>query len=127
MYSMTLFIGDRKIEVTSRDHLISMLEEIVNTRFNEVWIEGKAQSKLCVMTNESKAFFMYLRFDGDSGFRSNNRFADIDQLQAFKLSNGQTDEYPETWLADKDKVRDVILTYYDTGNMASAIEWVEEK
>jgi hypothetical protein len=78
------------------------------------------------MTNTNSAFLMYLRHEGDSGFRSNNKFGDESKTQEFMLSNGQTDLYPETWLTEKWKIKSALLTYFDTGTMDTSIEWMEE-
>ncbi|NBP71012.1 MAG: hypothetical protein EBU52_20025, partial [Cytophagia bacterium] len=82
----------------SRDHLISILNNDLADKYHEIWIEGHGKSALCILTNPDSAFLMYLRHEGDSGFRSNNKSGDESKTQEFKLSNGQVDLYPETWL-----------------------------
>jgi len=122
----TIFINDNKIELKSRDHLISVMDDFLIESYNEVWIKGQGESSLCVMTNSSSAFLMYLRHEGDSGFRSTNKSGDENKVEPFKLSNGQADEYPETWLIEKEKVRSALLTYFDMGIMDKDIDWTEE-
>ncbi len=69
---------------------------------------------------------MYVRHGGDSGFRSNNKSGDESKTQEFKLSNGQIDFYPETWLTDKANIESAILIYFDTGTMDTSVDWIEE-
>jgi hypothetical protein len=70
---------------------------------------------------------LYLRnHDGDSGFRSNNKLGDENASEDFMLSNGQLDEYPETWIVSKDKIKTALLTYFDLGTMDENINWYEE-
>ncbi len=124
---MYAIIEGIKIELNSRNQLIATIDNMIHMDYNEIWIKGKGESSLCTMTNPSHAFFMYLRFDGDSGFRSNNSTADKNQTQDFRLSNGQIDQYPETWLTERARVREVILKYYDTGEMDTSLDWIQEE
>lgn len=99
----TIIINNQKTELKSSDHLISILDASLINDYLEIWIEGHGKSALCIVTNPDSAFLMYLRHEGDSGFRSSNKFGDGNKTQEFKLSNGQLDLYPETWLTDKGK------------------------
>jgi hypothetical protein len=89
-------------------------------------MKGQGKSALCIMTNTRSAFIMYLRYEGDSGFRSNNKFGDESKTQEFKLSNGQLDLYPETWLTEKGKIKSALLTYFDSGTMDTSVDWTQE-
>ena len=122
----TISINDQKTELKSRDHLISILETSLIEDYQEIWIKGHEKSALCVMTNVNKIFLMYLRHEGDSGFRSNNKFGDESKSQEFKLSNGQLDLYPETWLTDKEKIKSALLTYFDSGTMDASVDWLQD-
>jgi WD40 repeat protein len=122
----TIIIDNQKTELKSRDHLISILNTASTDNYHEIWLEGHGKNTLCILTNPDTAFLMYLRHVGDSGFRSNNKSGDESKTQEFKLSNGQIDLYPETWLTDKANIKSAMLTYFDTGTMDKSIDWIEE-
>lgn len=86
---------------------------------------GSGESSLCVMTNPSNAFVMFLRYEGDSGFRSDNKAGNENAFEEFRLANGQSDHYPETWLIKKEQVASVVLTYFDHETMDTSINWQE--
>ena len=102
-----------------------MLDQSLTGEYAEIWIEGHHESRICAMTNKHSAFLMYLRYGGDSGFRSNNKAAGERDVEEFRLSNGQSDHYPATWLIKKEMVRSALLTYFDTGTMDRGVDWIE--
>ncbi|MEJ1241059.1 hypothetical protein WBG78_23125 [Chryseolinea sp. T2] len=103
-----------------------MLATCKKVDFQEIWIEGHGESALCVITNATSVFLMYLRHEGDSGFRSNNVFGNESKEQEFRLSNGQVDLYPESWLIDKRNMESALMAYFDSGTMDTSIDWVKE-
>ena len=126
MVTQTISINDQKTELKSRDHLLSVLETSLTGDYHEIWISGHEDGTLCIMTNPKSAFLMYLRNQGDHGFRSNNKRGDENKTQEFKLSNGQLDLYPETWLTDRERINSVLLTYFESGTMDKNVDWIEE-
>lgn len=123
---MNISVDGKESELTSRDQLFPVIEGLVNGDYYEVIIDGKGESSLFVLANDSSALFMYLRFPGDSGFSSRNPSGDASKLQEFRLSNGQVDEKPETQLIEKGKIKDVILTYNDSGELHDSVDWFED-
>ena len=121
-----IIINNQKTELKSRDHLISILNTLQTDNDQEIWMEGHAKTALCILTNSDRAFLMYLRYEGDSGFRSSNKSGDGSKTQEFKLSNGQIDLYPETWLTGKENIKSSLLTYYESGTMDKSVDWIEE-
>jgi hypothetical protein len=62
----------------------------------ELWLSVVEGPSMCMLRNGQHAFLMYLRFPGDSGLVSGDGANAETQVQ-YKLSNGQIDEYPQSW------------------------------
>jgi hypothetical protein len=121
-----IIINDQEIKVESRAALVAIIDKFLKDDYSEVWIKGHEESSLCAMINPNNAFLMYLRYEGDTGFRSNNKSGHDNNTIEFRLSNGQSDHYPESWLTKKEKVKSALLTYFDGGGMDVNVDWIEE-
>lgn len=122
---INIIFQGKELQLESWNELSSIIDGLGKTGYNELWIEGKDGSTMCVMTNPTNAFFVYMAYKGDSGFRSNNPRGDENVTQEFILSNGQADYYPETYLTDKSFIREAVKQFYDSGKMPDCIQWVE--
>jgi hypothetical protein len=69
---------------------------------------------------------VYFRHNGDSGFTTTNRNSSAEIYQAFRLSNGQMDEYAENMLVDRDLGYAILKHYFTTGMLCEFVEWKEE-
>ena len=71
---------------------------------------------------------MYLRFEGDSGFKSwNPEFkGDKEEQIEYVLSNGQLDKYPASWAIDLNRAIEFLYFFFETGNRDPNIQWKKE-
>jgi len=118
-----LIINDKVFNPSCEDELQHLLDNSVSNNFLEIWIEGYGESALCLMTNRTKAFLMYLRYKGDCGYSSRDSSGDNENTIDFKLSNGQTDSYPENWTVDKKLGIESMIEYFRTGERSKNIDW----
>jgi len=103
MLKITIDDSDYVIELESV--LDNKLKSIEKEQFAEIWITGHGTSAFCILKNNSQAFLLYLRENGDSGFSSRNKDGNKTKLIEFKLSNGQYDEYPENSVVSYKKLK----------------------
>ena len=71
-------------------------QEVCQRPFAEIWLHSPTGQMLAVLVNGDRAWLMFLRAEGDSGFSSRNpAYPGPDQATLeFRLSNGQVDAYP---------------------------------
>ena len=124
---MVNLLHNQKVhEVQSEADLVTFLQAQLQSADQEIWLSGHGSTSFCILSNGELAFMMYLRYDGDSGFSSRSSSQPSDAMVAFKLANGQMDEYPAGWLVPLELAWKVATEYFQTGSMSTSILWVEE-
>ncbi|MEM8837362.1 MAG: hypothetical protein AAGE89_04665 [Pseudomonadota bacterium] len=89
-----------------------------------MWVQH-GEARMVALANKGSAFLMMLRFEGDTGFTSRNQ-ADSgpsDATMAFMLSNGQLDEYPESWVLPEGDWTEALVDFAVKGIRSDKIEW----
>lgn len=80
---------------------------------------------MCMLRNGGHAFLMYLRFPGDSGFVSVGD-ANDETLVRYTLSNGQIDEYPQSWCVPVEQCFKALAAFFvNDGQRPEWIAWHE--
>jgi hypothetical protein len=99
---LEISINKRQSSLNNTTDLERLLTAEDAEHYREIWI-GRDASKMCALVAGDVAWLMMIRFDGDPGFSSRNRdYAGSDDATlAFKLANGQIDEYPAAWTVPK--------------------------
>lgn len=120
-----LLLDGRALEAATIEQLGQQLDVIdAHARF-ELWISVPFGPALCMLRNGEHAWLMYLRENGDHGFRSSG---DPDRAghADYRLSNGQVDEYPLSYCIDvEDCYKAVGYFHVNDGARAPWIRWVE--
>ena len=77
----------------------------------ELWISVPSGPSMCMLRNGDRAWLMYLRENGDSGFVS---LGDPKRngVEHYTLSNGQVDEYPLAWCIDLEQCYKAIAYFF---------------
>ncbi len=120
---MVKFIVNNKSLIAQKE-IDDILLDINGLKFAEIWIEGHEKGKLCVLMNNTRVFFMYLKSD-ESSYLIFDENESEDYNEDFLLSNGQIDEYPKNMTVDREVANDIIRCYYLSGKRYDNINWVE--
>jgi Immunity protein Imm1 len=75
-----------------------------------------------------RAWLMYLRYYGDSGFSSRNpEYAgDPESVLEFTLDNGQVDEFPASWFYPRHHVENTLRQFCTHQKQPLDISWYED-
>lgn len=87
----------------------------------ELWASTAEGPSMCMLRNGAHAWLMYLRVPGDSGFNSVGNRANVG-VQKYRLSNGQTDEYPLSWCIEVEQCYKALSYFFV--NEGARPEWV---
>ena len=91
----------------------------------ELWLLTNAGPLIAMLRNGEHAFFMYLRFKGDSGFVTMGDRGKQGAC-AYRLGNGQIDELPLSWCIDLDQCyRAVAYFFVNNGARYNYVDWQE--
>lgn len=103
----------------------SDLDQILNDgeQFKEIWLEGPKEQRICVLTNGNIGWLMYLGFEGDTGYSSRNPAVTTNNKIEFCLSNGQCDEYPESWTYPLETIKTALYSFIDNGELPEQVKW----
>jgi hypothetical protein len=68
---------------------------------------------------------MYTPADGSEGLQSVNAdiAGDSQSVRQYRLSNGQMDEYPESWAIPESVIVDALEYFVDHGEPAPFVAW----
>jgi hypothetical protein len=122
---MDVSIGAEARQVASSGALSDLLIELDHNASFEFWIYAPAGPSMCLLRSGPRAWLMYLRFEGDSGFTSIGEDQTTDMAQ-FTLSNGQVDEYPMAWCIQLPLALKAIQQFFATdGAQPAVIAWAE--
>ena len=85
-------------------------------------------NSLSLLSNGDTAWLMYLRFQGDTGYRSYNsaHAGPADVKTVFVLSNGQRDEYPLSWCIPVREACKALEEFFETGSRPASISWQDD-
>jgi Immunity protein Imm1 len=98
-------------------------------QFREIWLEVEEGPALCTLLNGNLGWLMYLREDGDAGFSSRNPAFEGSKSSVIRnrLSNGQHDEYPESWALPKEEIIRALEYFIEhEGRRAPFVNWHED-
>ena len=87
----------------------------------ELWVSVPTGPSMCMLRNRTRAWLMYLRYEGDSGFNSVGNSKQTG-AEKYRLSNGQIDEYPLAWCIDVEQCYKAVA--YFVVNEGARPEWV---
>ena len=123
-----LMVNGEKFLVSNKDDMKKILEKSCKSQFNEIWLSRNDEKALSILNNYDNAWIMYLRFNGDAGFRSSNPDykGEEDKKLEFLLSNGQRDMYPASWIISFKKALKTLDYFLESGDKAPWITWHEE-
>jgi hypothetical protein len=119
-----LIINDKDKDLKTLTEVDNAILSIANLKSAEIWLEGYNEKKLCILLNETRAFFMYLD-EEESSYMVYDESESEDDYEDFLLSNGQLDEYPKAMTVDRNNINDAIKHYYNTGQRFKDMNWIE--
>lgn len=90
----------------------------------DLWVEREG-SALAVLANGERAWVMFLRHAGDPGFSSRDPAyaGPEDVIMAFRLANGQVDEYPLGWTVPRYEALRAARHFLLTGERPPDVVW----
>jgi hypothetical protein len=122
--SIELRLNDRELDVSTVEKLGAALDVADDEAIFELLASVPAGPAMSMLRNGSSAWLMYLREPGDSGFRSSG---DEDQQgsAAYRLSNGQVDEYPLSWCIEVEQCYKAIAYFcVNEGAKPAWVDWI---
>jgi hypothetical protein len=123
------------------------LAPFASQQFREIWVSvDQGGPSLCALMNTNVGWLMYLRHDdGDTGFSSRNPMFDESDAMlgglvfdglvggehvpviAYRLSNGQGDEYPASWaLPEREIMRALEYFIEHEGRRPPFVKWHDD-
>jgi hypothetical protein len=98
------------------------------SKYAEIWVDHGNYPSLCALINGDRGWLMYLRYDGDAGFRSPNPTYDgpDNAVLNYFLSNGQRDEYPASWALPTDEVFKALEWFAANKASPASIAWFND-
>lgn len=91
----------------------------------ELWLKEPKGPAVCMLRNGVNAWLMYLRHEGDSGFTSLGDAQRSDAVN-YRLSNGQTDEYPAAWCVPVEQCYKALAYFFvNSGLRPEWLAWRE--
>jgi hypothetical protein len=92
----------------------------------EIWVNVQDGPSMCMLRSCNDAILMYLREDGDSGFTSRGNPDQVGNT-TYKLSNGQLDDYPESWSIDVEQCYKALSFFFvNSGAKPDWVRWHED-
>ncbi|WP_299723389.1 Imm1 family immunity protein [uncultured Tateyamaria sp.] len=94
----------------------------------EIWASHENEASLCAPMNSRCGWLMFLRFNGDVGFRSRSRTKGENEsdVEQFVLANGQADSYPKSRTFERKPIIDAILEFVLSGKKPSSVDWHDD-
>ena len=124
---MELSINGEIIEILNFQDFTEYFNTVENEKYLEIDLFEENNMGIFVLLNEEYALVLFFRYEGDSGLSAiNNKYANSDKLESFKLSNGQMDEYPLNYLIDRKEIFSIIECFINEKKMSDSVEWHEE-
>jgi hypothetical protein len=125
---MRLSVNGRHVEVSSTDQLCQILATFADEEFREIWLSDPSGSSICALLNRKAGWLMYLREPGDPGFSSRNLSfsGPYGEVIAYRLSNGQIDEYPASWAHSEEVVVQALVYFVEHEAPAPFIAWHDD-
>jgi len=95
-------------------------------QYKEIWAEARDGQAMVALVNGDTGWLMYVRHsDGDAGFSSRNPAysGPEDAVQDYRLSNGQSDEYPLAWALPVEDLLRAMEYFVQEGKPPTWIHW----
>lgn len=90
----------------------------------ELWLVASNGTAMSMLRNNEQAFLMFLRHPGDSGFVSQG--VEAGTPVQYTLSNGQVDEYPQSWCIPLEKCYQALAFFFvNDGMQPGWVSWNE--
>ena len=118
---ITVTFNEQQQDISSIEDFGAALDRFDRVDQFELWLSSSFGQSISMLRNGSNAWLMYLRHDGDSGFTSHGN-ASRTGTEAYKLSNGQVDEYPLSFCIDVEQCYQALAYFFV--NDGSKPEWV---
>lgn len=124
----TLILNNQQCAIDSILQLTCQLETVSQCEFIEIWLNEINGAALCVLVNRDKAFLMFLRAEGDSGFTSRDPdySGSADSQIEFLLANGQRDEYSAQWCVSITEAIKAVYYFFESGQKSPLIFWHQD-
>ena len=119
-----LTLNDCGLDAATEEAFDASLDIAMAESSFELWASVPDGQAICMLRNGADAWLMYLRWPGDSGFRSVG--AERSGAASYALSNGQVDEYPLSWCVDVQSCFDAFRNFHrHYGARPQCIAWTD--
>ena len=125
MASIALMLDDEVMDSPTVERRLDALARARARDSFELWAAMSGGPSISMLRNGEHAWLMYLREPGDSGFWS---VGDPTRagVVAFRLSNGQVDEYPLAWCIAVERGFEAVEAFCAwAGAMPAGVAWAE--
>jgi hypothetical protein len=122
-YKITL--NGREYPLAADTDLARHLDDMRHCDVADLWIERGSGGGLVLLTNHDRAWLMYTRYVGDTGFHSvNPSYAGPDdETIEYYWYDGRKAEYPASWSISTDDALRAVEYFFAEGMHAPWIEW----
>jgi hypothetical protein len=112
-----------------RSEVQTALARVPADGFAEFWIDQGGSPTICALMNGDRGWLIYLREEGDPGYRSENPdYAGLPGTTIeYVLSNGQGDRYPAAWSYPRDEVFAGLRSFAVHASPPTTICWVNQR
>lgn len=117
---------DTDVEVTSDDDIELLLASTAIGQYSCCLLTGQSGNGLWAYFNQDLAVLFYFGEPEDVGYTANAPF-DLSEkdLVAFRLENGQVDEYPLAITCPRTKAVAALVAFLQTETRPNSIPWFE--
>jgi hypothetical protein len=119
-----LTINAYKTRIETARELRQALGDFAAEQYKEIWIAKDPAPSLCALLNGDRGWLMFMR-TAEEGVRSASLdfSGDPESVIQYRLSNGQIDEYPESWALPESAIRSALEYFIDHAEPAPFIVW----
>ena len=120
---MKAIVNNNTHNINSTYELSHLLDYIDNLQYAEVWFDHNESPSICLLKSNDNTFLMYLENSDDEGVvtKGSNNF---EQSIDYKLTNGQIDQYPQSWCIEKELAYKGLAYFYENeGAKSPYLNW----
>lgn len=93
----------------------------------ELWLNESHGPAICMLRNGESSWLMYMRHASDAGLTTVGNGQRIGTV-SYRLSNGQTDEYPATWCVPVEECYKALAYFFvNAGQRPDWLTWRESQ
>lgn len=117
--------NEQQQDISSIEEFCAALDRFDRVEQFELWLRSSHGQSISMLRNEANAWLMYFRHGGDSGLTSQGNASRAD-TGAYRLGNGQVDEYPLSFCIDVEQCYKALAYFFvNDGGKPEWVSWQE--